>query len=70
VPVGADQLSADLRRYQSRGEELQVARQMMKESGSILGKLRVQLWLLDALYFNTQTIKIARQLSFDKARLS
>jgi hypothetical protein len=50
-----------LRRCQSRGEELQVARQLMKQSGSILGKLRVQLWLLDALYFNTQTIKIARQ---------
>jgi hypothetical protein len=50
-----------LRRCQSRGEELQVARQLMKESTSILGKLRVQLWLLDALYFNTNTIKIARQ---------
>ena len=49
-----------VRRCQSQGEELQVARQMMQESGSILGELRPQLWLLDALYFNTNTIKIAR----------
>jgi len=49
-----------LRRCQSRGEELGVARQMMQESERILDKLRVQLWLLDALYFNTTTIKIAR----------
>jgi hypothetical protein len=47
-------------RCQSQGEELGVARQMMQEGGRILGKLRVQLWLLDALYFNTNTIKIAR----------
>lgn len=49
-----------LRACQSQGEELRVARQMMQESERILGKLRVQLWLLDALYFNTNTIKIAR----------
>jgi len=49
-----------VRRCQSRGEELGVARQMMQESGRILDKLRVQLWLLDALYFNVNTIKIAR----------
>jgi hypothetical protein len=49
-----------LRHCQSQGEELRVARQMMQESGRILDKLRVQLWLLDALYFNTNTIRIAR----------
>jgi hypothetical protein len=49
-----------VRRCQSQGEELQVARQMMQESSRILDKLRVQLWLLDALYFNAKTIQIAR----------
>ena len=33
---------------------------MMRAARRILGKLRPQLWLLDALYFNTNNIKIAR----------
>jgi hypothetical protein len=49
-----------VRRCQSQGEEQGVTRQMMRVAASILGKLRPQLWLLDALYFNTNTIKIAR----------
>ena len=49
-----------VRRCASQGEELGVARQMMQTAGRILGKLCPQLWLLDALYFNTNTIQIAR----------
>ncbi len=49
-----------VRRCESRGDELVVARQMMKAANRTLGKLRPQLWLLDALYFNKNTIKIAR----------
>jgi len=50
-----------VRRCESQGEELGVARQMMQAAAGILGKLRVQLWLLDALYFNRNTIQIARE---------
>jgi hypothetical protein len=49
-----------VRRCESRGEEQGVARQMMRVAAKILGKLRPDLWLLDALYFNTNTIKLAR----------
>jgi hypothetical protein len=49
-----------VRRCQSQGEEQGVARQMMRAAARILGKLRPELWLLDALYFNRNTIKIAR----------
>ena len=49
-----------VRRCLSRGKELGVAQQMMREAKKILGKLLPQLWLLDALYFNSTTIKIAR----------
>jgi len=51
---------AMVRRCESRGREQGVARQMMRASRRILGKLRPELWLLDALYFNKNTIKIAR----------
>ncbi len=49
-----------VRRCESQGQEQGIARQMMRAAARILGKLRPQLWLLDALYFNTNTIKIAR----------
>jgi hypothetical protein len=47
-------------RYHKRGQELTVALKMMKEAAKVLGKLRPQLWLLDALYFTKNTIAIAR----------
>ena len=49
-----------VRRCESQGQEQSVARQMMRAAARMLGKLRPELWLLDALYFNTNTIKIAR----------
>ena len=49
-----------VRRCESQGQEQGVARQMMRAARRILGGLRPELWLLDALYFNTNTIKIAR----------
>jgi len=49
-----------VRRCETQGQEQRVARQMMRASSRILGKLRPQLWLLDALYFNLNTIKLAR----------
>jgi IS4 transposase len=48
-------------RCQSQGEELVVARRMMGEAVRELGPQRPELWLLDALYFNVNTIKIARE---------
>jgi hypothetical protein len=49
-----------VRRCESQGQEQRVARQMMRAASRILGKLRPELWLLDALYFNLNTIKLAR----------
>jgi len=49
-----------VRRCESQGQEPGVARQMMRAARRILGKLRPQLRLLDALYFNTNMIRIAR----------
>lgn len=34
---------------------------MMRHSAEALGEARPELWLLDALYFNANTIKVARQ---------
>jgi len=48
-------------RYFNRGEEQQTARKLMQVAAKLLGKLRPELWLLDALYFNTNTIAIARR---------
>jgi hypothetical protein len=50
-----------IRRYLKNGEELEVARQLMREAPAILGQMRPELWLLDALYFNEKTIRIARE---------
>ena len=40
--------------YHNRGEEQQTARKLMQVAAKVLGKLRPELWLLDALYFNTK----------------
>jgi hypothetical protein len=46
-------------RCRNHGQEQLVARQMMKAAPKVLGKQRPELWLLDALYFNKNTIAIA-----------
>jgi hypothetical protein len=50
-----------IRRYLKNGDELEVARQLMREAPAILKGLRPELWLVDALYFNEKTIAIARE---------
>jgi len=50
-----------IRRCVKQGEELEVARKLMREAPSLLGGLRPELWLVDALYFNEATIRIARE---------
>jgi len=50
-----------LRGYRKRGKELEAARELMRDAPGVLGKARPELWLLDALYFNTATIEIARE---------
>ena len=50
-----------IRRYAKHGDELETARQLMRDAPAILGGLRPELWLLDALYFNEKTIRIARE---------
>jgi hypothetical protein len=50
-----------VRRYEKQGKEQEVARQMMRQAPGILGQQRPELWLLDALYFNKNTISIARK---------
>ena len=47
-------------RCHNQGQEQLVARKMMQGTAKVLGKLRPELWLLDALYFNRNTIAIAR----------
>jgi hypothetical protein len=49
-----------VRRCETQGQEQRVARQIMRGVVRILGKVRPELWLLDALYFNRNTIRIAR----------
>lgn len=48
-------------RCHNQGQEQLVARTMMQAAAKLLGKLRPELWLLDALYFTTNTIAIARR---------
>jgi hypothetical protein len=48
-------------RYNTQGQELPTALKMMKEAAKVLGTLRPELWLLDALYFTKTTIAIARR---------
>ena len=50
-----------VRGCRSQGEELEVARQMMREAPRLLGEAAPQLWLLDGLYFNVNTVRIARE---------
>ncbi len=45
----------------NQGQEQLVARKMMQAAAKLLGKLRPELWLLDALYFTANTIAIARR---------
>jgi hypothetical protein len=45
----------------NQGEEQAVARRLMADATKVLGPRRPELWLLDALYFNVNTIKIARE---------
>jgi hypothetical protein len=49
-----------VRRCANQGQEQKVARTMMVEATAELGELRPDLWLLDGLYFNANTIKIAQ----------
>jgi hypothetical protein len=49
-------------RCHNQGQEQLVARKMMRAAAKLLGRLRPELWLLDALYFNANTIAIARRL--------
>jgi len=46
-------------RSESRGTEQSVARTLMAAASKVLGALRPELWLLDALYFNVNTIRLA-----------
>jgi len=48
-------------RCHNQGQEQLVARKMMQAAAKVLGKLRPELWLLDALYFTVNTIAIARR---------
>jgi hypothetical protein len=48
-------------RCHNQGQEQLVARRMMRQATRLLGKLRPELWLLDALYFTVNTIAIARR---------
>ncbi len=47
-------------RCENQGQEQAVARGMMQAAPRVLGAQRPELWLLDALYFNRNTIAIAR----------
>ncbi len=59
--AGAISYAVVVRRCRKHGDELEVARQLMREAPAILGELRPQVWLTDALYFNKETIRIARE---------
>jgi hypothetical protein len=48
-------------RYHNQGQELPAALKVMKEAAKVLGKLRPELWLLDALYFTKTMIALARR---------
>jgi hypothetical protein len=48
-------------RCHNQGQEQLVARKMMLAAAKLLGKLRPELWLLDALHFTTNTIAIAHR---------
>jgi hypothetical protein len=58
--AGSISYPAAIRRYEKQGDELEVARKLMEEAPSLLGALRPELWLVDVLYFNVKTIRIAR----------
>jgi hypothetical protein len=58
--AGAINYPVMVRRCEGQGEEQLVARDLMRQAPTVLGKQRPELWLLDALYFNKNTILIAR----------
>jgi len=58
--AGAINYPVMVRRCEGQGEEQVVARELMRQAPTLLGKQRPELWLLDALYFNKNTIVIAR----------
>lgn len=47
-------------RCRTHGQEQAVARELMEAAPKLLGGQRPELWLVDALYFNVNTIGIAR----------
>jgi hypothetical protein len=57
--AGVVNYPAMVERSESRGKEQAVARKLMGQASKVLGKLRPELWLLDALYFNVNTIRTA-----------
>ena len=59
--VGKIDYPVMVERYHTQGQELPAALKMMKEAAKVLGTLRPELWLLDALYFTKNTIAIARR---------
>jgi hypothetical protein len=58
--AGTINYPAVVQRCVSRGDEQTVARALMREAPRLLGAQRPQLWLLDALHFTVNTIRIAR----------
>jgi hypothetical protein len=50
-----------IRRCENRGDEQAVARSMIQEAPAALLDSRPQLWLLDSLYFNVNTIRLIRK---------
>jgi hypothetical protein len=46
---------------ESQGKEQTVAREMMRQASTLLGRLKPELWLLDALHFTVNTIRRAKR---------
>jgi hypothetical protein len=57
--AGAINYPVMVERSASRGTEQAVARKLLRQGSKALGALRPELWLLDALYFNVNTIRLA-----------
>ena len=51
---------AVIRRCRNRGEELNIARRIIKSAPQLLGLHRPELWLTDGLYFEKNTFKLVR----------
>jgi len=59
--AGVINYAAMVERAENHGAELTVARGLMQRAAKVLGKALPQLWLLDALYFNVTTIRLAHR---------